>query len=246
MTSEGKLKLYPGNGSDDIVGPYPEFGSGFQNLTALIAPGDWNGDGDPDLIGRNSAGALLLYGGTGNGFVQSPVQIGTGFASMTAFIAPGDFNGDGNPDLIVRHTNGSLQLFPGNGAGGLQLQPPDNWHRVLVIHRPIRHRRLRRRRRRRHPRQTGLERSADGVHWKRYGWILWRAVWHRRDRLWLDHQVHLTPDGRYVPRDRNVATILRTDPANPRSLMSLRFENLERPVDRTVEDDLALADHDAA
>jgi hypothetical protein len=52
-------------------------------MTAIFGPGDWDGDGHPDVISRNTSGRLLLYPGNGSGGWGSPRQIGTGWSGMT-------------------------------------------------------------------------------------------------------------------------------------------------------------------
>jgi hypothetical protein len=118
-TSVGKLLLYRGNGTGGFVGPYPQIGSGWGGFTAIVAPGDWNGDGHPDLLARTSDGKLLLYRGNGTGgFVGPYPQIGAGWQGFTALAAGGDFSGDGKPDVLARTSDGKLRLYRGNGTGG--------------------------------------------------------------------------------------------------------------------------------
>jgi hypothetical protein len=79
---------------------------------------DFNGDGKPDVLARDTKGALWLYPGNGSGGWLAARQIGSGWNVMTAIEAPGDFNGDGKADVIARDGNGVLWLYPGNGSGG--------------------------------------------------------------------------------------------------------------------------------
>ena len=101
-------------------------------MTALVMPGDFTGDGKPDLLARTAGGALSLYGGTGSGLALMG-QVGTGWSSMASIVGPGmpitptqrpvvspgvgDFSGDGNPD-VVAIAGTQLILYRGNGAGG--------------------------------------------------------------------------------------------------------------------------------
>jgi hypothetical protein len=82
-----------------VTGSGEQIGTGWGGFTALLAPRDWDGDGQPDLLARTSAGALLLYRGNGaGGFLQPTAkQIGSGWQVFTALLAPFDFSGDGNP-----------------------------------------------------------------------------------------------------------------------------------------------------
>jgi hypothetical protein len=121
IDSAGKLLLYRGTGAGAFVsGGGQAIGTGWGGFTALLSPGDWSGDGKPDLLARTSDGLLLLYRGNGSGgFVSgSGEQIGTGWASLTALIAPRDWNGDGHPDILARTSEGALLMYRGNGSGG--------------------------------------------------------------------------------------------------------------------------------
>ncbi|EMF02141.1 FG-GAP repeat-containing protein [Streptomyces mobaraensis NBRC 13819 = DSM 40847] len=92
--------------------------TGWQAMDALLAPGDFTGDGRPDVIGRDAAGDLWLSKGSAGGGYAAPVKIGNGWQVYTALVAPGDFTGDGRPDLIGRDTAGDLWLYRGDGHGG--------------------------------------------------------------------------------------------------------------------------------
>ena len=118
--SDGKLLLYRGNGDSGFVGAAQVVGSGWQGFTALLAPGDWSGDGKADVLARQSDGTLLMYRGNGaSGWVTGRAEkIGAGWGGFTALTARGDFCGDGRPDILARQSDGALLLYRGNGAGG--------------------------------------------------------------------------------------------------------------------------------
>jgi hypothetical protein len=118
--SDGTLYLYRGNGRGGfLTGAGESLGGGWQNFTAIVAPGDWSGDSHPDLIALSSDGTLYLYRGNGeSGFIGGGIPIAAGWQNYNALLAPGDWSGDGKPDLLVRSaTDGSLQMFRGNGHG---------------------------------------------------------------------------------------------------------------------------------
>jgi hypothetical protein len=116
-SSDGKLWLYPGNGSGRLGTRINIGSSGWNAMSAITTPGDFNGDGDSDIIARTTDGVLWLYPGAGNGGLLARQQIGTGWNSMSSLVTPGDFNGDTRVDLLARDSAGALWLYPGNGSG---------------------------------------------------------------------------------------------------------------------------------
>jgi serine protease len=68
-------------------------GSGWNSMSAIVGPGDFNGDGHADLFARDAAGHLWLYPGSGSGGFAARTVAGSGWNSMTAIVGPGDFAG---------------------------------------------------------------------------------------------------------------------------------------------------------
>lgn len=110
----GELSLYRGNGRGGFLARQ-SVGKGFGAYSKVFSPGDFTGDGRPDVIGYESNGSLWLHSGSATTARQ---RIGTGFQTYNLLVGPGDFNGDGRPDLIGRAADGALYLHRGNGAGG--------------------------------------------------------------------------------------------------------------------------------
>jgi predicted NUDIX family NTP pyrophosphohydrolase len=78
--------------------------SGSQALGVLssVAVGDFNRDGDPDLVVAHRSGdqVRVLLGGPGGSF-GAPTDVPTG--SLPASVAVADFDADGKPDLATAH-----------------------------------------------------------------------------------------------------------------------------------------------
>src|SRR4051812_35689502 len=60
--------MYRGNGSGGWAPNVPDaIGTGWGSFTAFLAPGDFSGDGKPDVLVRDGDGRLLMYRGNGAG-----------------------------------------------------------------------------------------------------------------------------------------------------------------------------------
>ena len=114
----GALHVYNGDGRGGFArGTGQQIGRGWQAFGQILAPGDWTGDGRPDLLAHANADASLwLYPGTGTGGFGPGRPIGRGFPHDLMTTA-GDWTGDGANDLVVRRGS-QLYLYAGDGAGG--------------------------------------------------------------------------------------------------------------------------------
>ncbi|WP_353951056.1 SpoIID/LytB domain-containing protein [Knoellia sp. S7-12] len=115
-TATGALTLHRGSGTGTIAWS-AVVGSGWQSFTAVVAPGDLDGDGAVDLLARDSAGVLWLYPGTGKGALKPRVSKGSGWGSFLELEAVGDFDGDGGTDLMAKNAAGTLSLLRFSAAG---------------------------------------------------------------------------------------------------------------------------------
>ena len=115
--SDGALWLYSGNGTGGFKG-HSTIGGGWNIFTSILSPGDFTGDGHPDVLARTADGTFYLYAGDGTGGWKPRVKVGSGWDTFTALTSGGDFNGDGKSDVLARTSSGLLYLYPGNGTGG--------------------------------------------------------------------------------------------------------------------------------
>jgi hypothetical protein len=111
--TDGRLTL-----SDSVADPYGRLlSTQWSGVTAVVAPGDFNGDAYPDLLSRTSAGALRLHPGKGDATFGSTVTLGTGWNIFSTLLSPGDFTGDGRADVIGVRPDGVMYLYRGAGNG---------------------------------------------------------------------------------------------------------------------------------
>ncbi|HEX6918065.1 MAG TPA: VCBS repeat-containing protein, partial [Phycicoccus sp.] len=113
----GVLYLRRGTTSGTF-GPPEEIGRGWQVFDLIVPVGDFDGDGNADLLGRAASdGSLWLYSGDGAGGFRSSRAVGSGWGGFDAILGVGDFTGDGAVDVVARSPRGYLYLYPGNGRG---------------------------------------------------------------------------------------------------------------------------------
>ena len=91
---------------------YPPAGGG-----TVLAPGDFNNDGNADLVMVSDYSWSVLLGNGAGGFTRTNVS--TYLGSVTA-VAVGDFNGDGNLDLAIA-VDKKVMLAFGRGDGSFAL-----------------------------------------------------------------------------------------------------------------------------
>lgn len=112
----GDTYLIPGNGKGGFahyLGPFPQA----KGLTGLSG-GNMTGSADPDLVGRDSRGRLVVVPHNGMDNFSSRITSGVAIPDSEALLSAGDWNSDGKADLVTREAGGdSLWLRPGTGKG---------------------------------------------------------------------------------------------------------------------------------
>jgi hypothetical protein len=112
----GALWLYPGDGTGGSLSRR-QVGSGWGGMRHVVAPGDWDGYGRPDLLAVDGAGIAWLYPRASDGAFAARARVGSGWGGVAAVAAVGDWDGDGGPDLLTRAgATGTLTLHPGSGG----------------------------------------------------------------------------------------------------------------------------------
>ncbi|GAA1675876.1 hypothetical protein GCM10009830_23160 [Glycomyces endophyticus] len=132
----GLIYQFEGNGTGGFS-QVRQTGWGWDSMNLIETAGDFNDDGQADLLARNkSTGALLLYPGDGQGYYYKPITIGGGWNAMSAIVSGQDYNDDGKVDLLARESaTGNLWLYPGTGTGshGTRVLIGTGWNSMSLI-----------------------------------------------------------------------------------------------------------------
>jgi hypothetical protein len=116
----GNMLLYRGNGAGNFYnGSTLAAVGGWNAFNLIIGVGDWDDDGNPDVLARDGLGQLHLFSGNGAGtFIPNggPV-IDSGWGGFDTIIPIGDFDSDGNADVLAR-SGSTMTFYRGNGTGG--------------------------------------------------------------------------------------------------------------------------------
>lgn len=131
---DGTLWLYTGDGRGGWISG-GQVGQGFAGVTRIFGPGDFDGDGYPDVMAVAPNGDLMLFSGNGSGGWRSQRAVGTGWGGLPAVFSAGDFSGDGLPDVLGAWGDGRLWDYEGNFAGGWrgQVQVGNGWTLPTMI-----------------------------------------------------------------------------------------------------------------
>ncbi|MGK5444305.1 FG-GAP-like repeat-containing protein, partial [Micromonospora sp. URMC 105] len=116
------LWLYKGSGSGGFSAGAGAISNNWSAFDRIFSVGDFDGDGDPDVLARNaSTKNLHLYKGNGSGGFTSGTgaAISNNWSTFDMIFSVGDFDGDGDGDVLARNASTKdLHLYKGNGSGG--------------------------------------------------------------------------------------------------------------------------------
>ncbi|MEU8265471.1 FG-GAP-like repeat-containing protein, partial [Micromonospora sp. NPDC048999] len=117
------IHLFRGDGNGNLIAGSTIVGAKWAYFDVIFSPGDFDGDGNPDVMARHSTTKdIYLYRGGGNGkFLPGSTIVGANWTYFDRIFSVGDFNMDGNTDVIARYSpTKDLYLYEGNGVGGFK------------------------------------------------------------------------------------------------------------------------------
>ncbi|MBZ6473893.1 FG-GAP-like repeat-containing protein [Streptomyces griseocarneus] len=124
-------------GSDDDPAGCATGDDHWRDADQVIAPGDINGDGKPDLLVKEGKLLWAYYGDRASKFldkVELPVLIGGTDWEKFTVIAPGDLNGDGLADLWLReNSTGDVYRTLGKEGEKKGVLNPATWGTVSRV-----------------------------------------------------------------------------------------------------------------
>jgi FG-GAP-like repeat len=134
LSTQGTLKLYPGNGRSGWL-PASSISAGWGEFEHLLGAGDINNDGNPDFLSVDQAGVMLRYSGDRSGHLSAGEPFSSGWEEMNLVLTVGDFDGDRIQDLVGRDAVGNLWLYSGDGVGGLGVPRKigNGWNTLALV-----------------------------------------------------------------------------------------------------------------
>ncbi|MBI3417814.1 MAG: VCBS repeat-containing protein [Verrucomicrobia bacterium] len=129
QNTDGSVGAWFMNGSENLLSgsfftPYNVGDLGWH----IVGTGDFDGDGNPDLLFQHSDGTLATWFMSGTS-LASAAYLNPANAGLAWSVAgTGDFNNDGHVDILLQNTDGSLAIWFMSGVNLLrgQLVNPNN------------------------------------------------------------------------------------------------------------------------
>jgi YD repeat-containing protein len=119
-TLTGNIDMYTGNGAGGFATGPVEVGWAWTDMDFAFSPGDFSGDGKPDVLYRRISdnNLYMIKGNAAGGWIDGvSIAVGWGWTDMDRLFSIGDITGDGKTDVMFRRpSTGNLYYLAGNGA----------------------------------------------------------------------------------------------------------------------------------
>lgn len=134
IDSHGDLWLYPSNNFGERFASRIKVGHGWNGMAQILTGTDFDGDTNPDIIGRHSDGRLILYSGNGKNSFKSTKVIGWGWNSFKSLHLMPEFEA-GKPLIYAISPEGNLRAYFTDGRGNFTgtTLVGDGWNNIRSI-----------------------------------------------------------------------------------------------------------------
>ena len=130
QNANGQASIWEMNGTSQVAGGSALVGPNPGPSWKAVGTGDFNGDGDSDILWQNANGQASIWEMNGTSQVAGgSALVGPNPGPSWKAVGTGDFNGDGHSDILWQNTNGQVAIWEMNGtsqvAGGSALVGPN-------------------------------------------------------------------------------------------------------------------------
>ncbi len=113
VDAAGRMWLYSGDGRGGHRSGRTQIGAGWQNFRQVVAGGDINRDGRPDVLAVDSRGRMYAYFSNRSGRFTTREHVGSGWTNLR--VTPlGRFDSDTVDDYVAIASDGALRFYRGS------------------------------------------------------------------------------------------------------------------------------------
>jgi ELWxxDGT repeat protein len=117
QNTNGQAAIWEMNGTNQLAGGSTGVGPNPGPTWQVIGTGDFNGDGDSDILWQNTDGQAAIWEMNGtNQLGGGSTTVGPNPGTDWKVVGSGDFNGDGHSDILWQNANGQAAIWEMNGT----------------------------------------------------------------------------------------------------------------------------------